>query len=67
LCGQLTEVEWYSARQAAALLGLSLYEFTWLVRKGKISRMPGSNKNHVARYARADVERLVTERAEQSA
>jgi len=67
LCGKPFEVEWYSARQAAALLGLSLYEFTWLVRKGKISRLPGSNKNHIARYARADVERLVAERAERSA
>jgi DNA-directed RNA polymerase specialized sigma24 family protein len=67
LCGKPTEAEWYSARQAAALLGLSLYEFTWLVRKGTISRLPGSNKNHVARYRRADVERLVAERAELSA
>lgn len=67
LCGKPTEVEWYSAAQAAVLLGLSLYEFTWLVRKGKISRLPGGNRNHMARYARTDVERLAAERAERSA
>jgi len=67
LCGQPAEAEWYSAGQAATLLGLSLYEFTWLVRKGKISRLPGSNRNHMARYACADVERLVAEHAERSA
>ena len=67
LCGRPAEAEWYSAGQAAAILGLSLYEFTWLVRKGKISRLPEGNRNHMARYARADVERLAAERAELSA
>src|SRR5689334_3909455 len=64
LCGQHVEAEWYSAEQAAALLGLSLYEFTWLVRKGKISRQPAGNRRHMARYARADVERLAAARDE---
>jgi RNA polymerase primary sigma factor len=66
LCGQHVEAEWYSAGQAAALLGLSLYEFTWLVRKGKISRLPG-DRRQLARYARGDVERLAAEREEWSA
>ncbi len=66
LCGKPVEAEWYSADQAATLLGLSLYEFTWLVRKGKISCLPG-DRRQLARYVRGDVERLAAEREEWSA